>query len=52
MGTFNFAEAGTMSKVASKAEISADRRAALKIIAQSLGLALLATTIVAALLAL
>jgi hypothetical protein len=52
MGTFNFAEAGTMSKVASKAEISADRRAALKIIAQSLGLALVATAIVAVLLAL
>lgn len=52
LGTFNFAELGKISKVASKAEISADRRQALIIIAQSIGLALVATLIIAALLAL
>ena len=52
MGTFNFAELGKISKVASKAEIAADRRMALLIIAQSMGLALLATLLLAALLSL
>lgn len=51
MGTFNFAEAGKMSKVVSKEELSADRRKALSIIAQSMGLALLATILLAFLLA-
>jgi hypothetical protein len=51
MGTFNFAEAGKMSKVVSKEELSADRRMALSIIAQSMGLALLATILLAFLLA-
>ena len=51
MGTFNFAEAGKMSKVASKEELAADRRMALSIIAQSMGLALLATILLAFLLA-
>ena len=52
MGTFNFAELGKISKVASKAEIAADRRMALLIIAQSMGLALFATLLLAALLSL
>lgn len=43
MGTFNFAELGKISKVASKAEIAADRKQALKIILQSIGLALIPT---------
>jgi hypothetical protein len=47
-GTFNFAELGRMSKVASKAELAADRRMALSIIAQSMGLALAATLLLAA----
>ena len=51
MGTFNFAEAGKLSKVASKAEIAADRKQALTIIGQSVGLALVATLALAALLA-
>lgn len=48
LGTFNFAELGRMSKVASKAELAADRRMALAIIAQSMGLALVATVLLAA----
>ncbi len=51
MGTFNFAEAGKMSKVVSKEELSADRRMALSIIAQSMGLALFATILLALILA-
>jgi hypothetical protein len=51
MGTFNFAEAGKMSKVVSKEELSADRRMALSIIAQSMGLALFTTLLLALLLA-
>jgi hypothetical protein len=52
LGTFNFAELGKMSKVLSKEEIAADRRQALLILAQSIGLALTATLLLAALLAL
>lgn len=52
MGTFNFAEAGKISKVLSKEEISADRKQALTIIGQSIALALIATSLVAALLSL
>ena len=51
MGTFNFSETGKLSKVASKAEMAADRRQALTIIAQSIGLAVVATLALAALLA-
>ncbi len=51
MGTFNFAEAGKMSKVVSKEELSADRRMALAIIGQSMGLALFTTLLLALLLA-
>ena len=52
MGTFNFAELGKMSKVLSKEEIAADRRQALMIVAQSIGLALAGTLTLAALLSL
>ncbi len=52
MGTFNFAELGKMSKVLSKEEIAADRRQALLIVAQSIGLALTATLALAVLLSL
>jgi hypothetical protein len=52
LGTFNFAELGKLSKVASKEEISADRKQALIVIGQSIGLALIATTILAAILSL
>lgn len=52
LGTFNFAELGKISKVLSKEEIAADRRQALVIVAQSIGLALSATLALAALLAL
>ena len=51
MGTFNFAEAGKMSKVVTKEELSADRRMALSIIAQSIGLALFTTILLALILA-
>lgn len=51
MGTFNFAEAGKMSKVVTKEELSADRRMALTIIGQSIGLALFASLFLALLLA-
>lgn len=47
MGTFNFAELGKISKVATPAAIAADRRAALSIIAQSMLLALAMTFLVA-----
>jgi hypothetical protein len=43
MGTFNFGQLGKLSKVATPEAIAADRVAALKIILQSIGLALAAT---------
>lgn len=52
LGTFNFSELGKMSKVLSKEEIAADRRQALLIVAQSIGLALVGTLLLAALLSL
>ena len=52
LGTFNFAELGKISKVLSKEEIAADRRQALAIMAQSIGLALIGTMVLAALLSL
>ena len=52
LGTFNFAELGKLSKVASKEEISADRKQALIVIGQSIGLALIATAILAVILSL
>lgn len=52
LGTFNFAELGKISKVLSPEEIAADRRQALLIVVQSIGLALVATMALAALLSL
>ncbi len=52
LGTFNFAELGKLSKVASKAEIAADRKQALIIVGQAVALALIATALLAALLSL
>jgi hypothetical protein len=52
LGTFNFAELGKLSKVVTKEEIAADRKQALIIIGQSIGLALIATAVLAALLSL
>jgi hypothetical protein len=46
MGTFNFGKLGQLSKVSSKEAQAADRKTALAILAQSLGLAALLTTIV------
>jgi len=45
LGTFNFVELGKLSKVASPADIAADRKVALIIIAQSFLLALAATSL-------
>lgn len=52
LGTFNFAELGKISKVLSQEEIAADRRQALVIVVQSIGLALVGTLVLAALLSL
>ena len=46
MGTFNFGKLGQLSKVSSKEALAADRKTALTILAQSLGLAALLTAIV------
>jgi fatty acid desaturase len=46
MGTFNFGKLGQLSKVSSKEAQAADRKTALTILAQSLGLAALLTAIV------
>lgn len=45
LGTFNFVELGKLSKVASPADIAADRKVALIIITQSFLLALAATSL-------
>ena len=45
MGTFNFGNLGKLSKVATPEAIAADRAMALKIIGQSVGLALAATAL-------
>lgn len=47
LGTFNFAELGNFSKVLTREEIAADRRQALLIMIQSIGLALLGTLLLA-----
>lgn len=52
LGTFNFAELGKLSKVATKEEIAADRKQALIIVGQAVALALIATALLAALLSL
>ena len=46
MGTFNFGRLGKVSRVADKASIAADRKTALSILLQSLGLAAILTLIV------
>ena len=46
MGTFNFGKVGQLSKVSSKEAQAADRKTALVILGQSLGLAALLTAIV------
>lgn len=46
MGTFNFGRLGKVSRVADKASIAADRKTALSILLQSLGLAAILTMIV------
>ena len=46
MGTFNFGKLGQLSKVSSKEALAADRKTALAIPGQSLGLAALLTAIV------
>lgn len=47
MGTFNFQKLGSVTKVEDKAALAADRKMAFQIIIQSLGLALILTSIVA-----
>jgi hypothetical protein len=46
LGTFNFGKIGKMSKVVDKASLRADRITALKILAQSFGLAAALTAVV------
>ena len=47
MGTFNFQKLGSVTKVEDKAALAADRKMAFQIIIQSMGLALILTSIVA-----
>jgi hypothetical protein len=47
MGTFNFKELGSLSKVVDKQALAADRKTALLIILQSTGVALALTLILA-----
>jgi len=47
MGTFNFQKLGSITKVEDKVALAADRRMAFQIIVQSMGLALILTSIVA-----
>ena len=47
MGTFNFQKLGSITKVEDKAALAADRRMAFQIIVQSMGLALILTSIIA-----
>jgi len=44
MGTFNFAKLGSITKVEDKAALAADRKTALAILVQSLGLSLALTS--------
>ncbi|CAN2213537.1 hypothetical protein MCEMRE26_01042 [Candidatus Nanopelagicaceae bacterium] len=46
LGTFNFGKLGQLSRVADKASLAADRKTAVNILAQSLGLAGVLTLIV------
>ena len=47
MGTFNFQKLGSITKVEDKAALAADRKMAFQIIVQSMGLALILTSIIA-----
>ena len=47
LGTFNFQNIGTLSKVMDRQALAADRRTALGIILQSIGLALILSSILA-----
>ena len=47
LGTFNFQKLGTITKVEDKAFLAADRKMAIKIIVQALGVALILTSSVA-----
>ena len=46
MGTFNFGKLGQLSRVSDKASLAADRKTALNILGQSLGIAAVLTLIV------
>ena len=46
MGTFNFGKLGKVSRVSDKASLAADRKTALSILLQSLGLAAILTLII------
>lgn len=46
MGTFNFQKLGSITKVEDKAALAADRRMALQIVIQSLGIAFILTAII------
>ena len=46
MGTFNFGKLGQLSKVSDKASLAADRKMAMSILVQSIGLAAVLTLIV------
>jgi hypothetical protein len=47
MGTFNFQKLGSVTKIEDKAALAADRKMAFQIIVESMGLALILTSIVA-----
>jgi hypothetical protein len=46
MGTFNFQKLGSVTKIEDKAALAADRKTALQIIVQSLGIALILTALI------
>lgn len=46
MGTFNFQKLGSITKIEDKAALSADRKMALQIITQSMGIAFMLTALV------
>jgi hypothetical protein len=46
MGTFNFQKLGSVTKIEDKAALAADRKTALQIIVQSLGIAFILTALV------
>ncbi|CAB4561890.1 MAG: hypothetical protein F2555_00815 [Actinobacteria bacterium] len=46
MGTFNFQKLGSISKVGDKAALAADRKMAIRIVVQSLGIAFILTALV------